>query len=112
VQNSKPPEQAVIDRYLAGVSLRGTAGQLGVSASWVRTILVRAGIPRRAAHPLRGAKRGRYTKNRRSRVIVAYYLAGFTLRQTAARYGLTFQGVAAILASAGVKRRHSYIRRD
>jgi hypothetical protein len=83
-----------------------------VSASWVRTTLVRAGEPRRAAHPPRGNSRGRYTRGRRSRTIIAYYLAGFTLRQTAARYGLTFQGVAAILARAGIKRRHSYVRRD
>jgi hypothetical protein len=82
-----------------------------MSASWVRTTLVRAGIPRRAAHPPRGGSRGRYTKGRRSRTIIAYYLAGFTLRQTAARYGLTFQGVAAILASAGVDRRRSYTRK-
>jgi transposase-like protein len=112
VQNSKPSEQAVIDRYLAGASLRSIARDVGMSPSWVRATLVRAGIPRRPAKPPRGSSRGRYTKRRRSRVIVAYYLAGFTLRQTAARYGLTWQGVAAILDSAGINRRHSYTRLD
>jgi transposase len=105
-------EQAVIDLYRAGGSLRSIARDVGMSPSWVRMTLVRAEIPRRAAHPPRGSSRGPYTRGRRSRTIIAYYLAGFTLRQTAARYGLTWQGVAAILAAAGIKRRHSYVRLD
>jgi hypothetical protein len=32
--------------------------------------------------------------------VIAYYLAGFSLRQTGARFGLTFQAAAAILARA------------
>ena len=107
MQNPKPPEQAVIDHYRAGASLRSIAPEFGVSASWVRMTLVRAGIPRRAAHPPHGNVRGRYTKRRRSRTIIAYYLAGFTLRQTATRYGLSRQGVAGILESEDIKRRRA-----
>ena len=100
-----PTEQAVIDRYLAGASLRKTADQFGMSQYWVWMTLVRAGVPRRPANRPQGSG-GRYTHGAHSRdpAVIACYLAGFSLRQTGARFGLTGQGVAVILPAGGAER--------
>jgi DNA-binding winged helix-turn-helix (wHTH) protein len=62
-------EQAVIDHYLAGASLRKTGDRFGMPWWRVRTTLVRAGIPRRPARRPLGSRAPRYGRRTRPRTL-------------------------------------------
>ena len=96
----------MVAAYEAGVSVTAVAAEHGISSYRVYQTLKEAGARMRRRGPIG------VIDHKRAQVIAEMYIAGATMKQLGARYGVTRQRVRQILIRLGVERRSRHILRS